>query len=218
MISASAYKEKRRYNENMVTHVYRLNAGTWEGGTDMSRVLLVIDTLNDFLNPAGALYCGDDARKIIPVIRSLIDQFTARGETVIFLRDAHAGNDKEFELFPPHATKGSWGSDIIPELTPGPQSIIVDKTRFSAFYGNELADKLEGIKPEEVWVTGVLTSICVMDTTGDLRNRDYATVIPIDAVADIDPVWHEFALERMKRVYGARLTKALSEGEITTAA
>jgi nicotinamidase-related amidase len=183
------------------------------------RVLLVIDMLNDFLNPAGALYCGDQARKIIPVVRSLIDEFTARGEAVIFLRDAHAPDDKEFELFPPHAIKGSWGSEVIPELRPGPNSFMVDKTRFSALFGNELPGMLEDMKPGEVWVAGVLTSMCVMDTTGDLRNHDYAAVIPTDAVADIDPVWHEFALERMKKVYGARLTKARPEGrEVPTAA
>ncbi len=183
------------------------------------RVLLVIDLLNDFLDPAGALYCGEEARKIIPVIRSLIDQFTGEGEPVIFLRDAHAQNDKEFELFPPHAIKGSWGSEVIRELAPGENSSIVDKTRFSGLFGNRLADLLSEIKPDEVWVTGVLTSICVMDTTGGLRDRDYSTVIPVDAVADIDPVWHEFALERMKKIYGTRLTKAGAGGhEIAAAA
>jgi len=183
------------------------------------RVLLVIDMLNDFLDPAGALYCGEEARKVIPVIRSLIEQFTTGGEPVIFLRDAHAQNDKEFELFPPHAIKGSWGSDVISELAPGPNSSIVDKTRFSGLFGNRLADLLAEIKPDEVWVTGVLTSICVMDTTGGLRDRDFETVIPVDAVADIDPVWHEFALERMKKVYGAKLTRVGAGGqEIPTAA
>jgi nicotinamidase-related amidase len=163
--------------------------------------------LNDFLNPAGALYCGEEARRIIPVIRSLIDEFSARGEAVIYLRDAHAQNDKEFELFPPHAIKGSWGFEVIPELKPGPGGFVVEKTRFSGLFGNELSDMLKNMKPDEIWVTGVLTSICVMDTTGALRDRDYAAVIPVDAVADIDQVWHEFALERMKKVYGARLTK-----------
>jgi nicotinamidase-related amidase len=183
------------------------------------RVLLVIDMLNDFLDPTGALYCGEDARKIIPVIRQLIDEFTAGREPVIFLRDAHAQNDKEFELFPPHAIKGSWGSEVIPELAPGVNSIIVDKTRFSGLFGNKLADILTDIGPDEVWVTGVLTSICVMDTTGGLRDLDYAAVIPVDAVADIDPLWHEFALERMKKVYGARLTKTgVGEQEVSSAA
>jgi len=178
----------------------------------MGRVLLVIDALNDFLSPAGALYCGDEARRIIPLIRLLVDEFTGRGEPVIFIRDAHAHDDKEFELFASHAIKGSWGSGIIPELPSGPNSFVVDKTRFSGFFGTELADMLKGMKPDEVWVTGVLTSVCVMDTTGELRNRDYAVVIPEDAVADIDPVWHEFALERMKKIYGARLTKVRPDG------
>ncbi len=174
----------------------------------LRRVLLIIDMLNDFLNPAGALYCGEEARRIIPVIRSLIDEFDSRGEAVIYLGDAHAQNDKEFELFPPHAIKGSWGAEVIPELKPGPTDCTVDKTRFSGLFGNELSEMLKELKPDEIWVTGVLTSICVMDTTGGLRDLDYTAVIPVDAVADIDQVWHEFALERMKKVYGVRLIKA----------
>ncbi len=181
-----------------------------------SRVLLVIDLLNDFMDPRGSLYCGDETRRIIPQIRLLIDEFTASGDHVIYLRDAHATNDKEFELFPPHAVKGSWGSEIIPELAPFDQHLVVDKTRFSGFFGNNLADLLRDFSPREVWVTGVLTSICVMDTTGDLRNRDYSVVIAVDAVADMDPAAHRFALDRMKKVYGAKLVKARPESELTS--
>lgn len=177
----------------------------------LSRVLLVIDLLNDFMDPRGALYCGDEARRIIPVIDSLINEFTASGEPVIFLRDAHSVVDKEFELFPPHAVKGSWGSEIIPEFAG--RGFVVDKTRFSGFYGNNLSDLLWDLAPREVWVTGVLTSICVMDTTGDLRNRDYAPVIPVDAVADIDAEAHQLALERMRKIYGARLIEYGSKTE-----
>lgn len=179
----------------------------------VSRVLLVIDLLNDFMDPGGALYCGDEARGIIPVIRSLIDDFTASGDRVIYLCDAHATDDKEFELFPPHAVKGSWGSEVIAELAPADGHLVVDKTRFSGFFGNNLAELLREMSPREVWVSGVVTSICVMDTTGDLRNRDYPAVIPMDAVADFDPAAHDFALERMKKIYGAKLVKVRPETE-----
>ena len=174
------------------------------------KTLLVIDMLNDFMNPKGTLYCGDEARKIIPIVRSLVDRFSAEQQQVIYLRDAHAPNDKEFELFDPHAVKGTWGSEIIPELTPPEGAMVVDKTRFSAFFGNNLAAILEESNPGEVWVAGVCTSICVMDTTGDLRNRDYNTVIPVDAVADFDQEFHDFSLKRMERVYGAKLVTVLS--------
>jgi len=173
------------------------------------KALLVIDMLNDFMDPQGALFCGEEARKIIPVVRHLVDTFQAAGDPVIYLRDAHAPDDREFELFAPHAVKGTWGSEIIPELTPSAGALVVDKTRFSALYGNELPQILHGAGLEEVWVSGVCTSICVMDTAGDLRNRDYSPVIPVDAVADFDPVFHDFALKRMESVYGARLVHVL---------
>lgn len=172
------------------------------------KALLVIDMLNDFLDKKGALFCGPGARSIIPAVKSLAERFRKEKHPVIWLRDAHAPNDKEFELFAPHAVKGTWGSEIIPELSPPPEDLIVDKTRFTAFFGNNLARILEEAGPEEVWVSGVVTSICVMDTAGDLRNRDYPVVIPVDAVADFDPEFHDFALRRMKRVYGARLVSS----------
>ena len=174
----------------------------------ISRVLLVIDMLNDFIDPGGALYCGETARAIIPAVRRLVDFFSENDLPVIYLRDAHAEDDREFELFSRHSVKGTWGSLIIPELEPPAGAILVDKTRFTGFYGNNLDEIVAEARPEEVWVSGVVTSICVMDTAGDLRNRDYSVVIPVDAVADFDPSFHAFALERMKRVYGARLVQS----------
>jgi len=81
----------------------------------------------------------------------------------------------------------------------------VEKTRYSAFFNTNLDELLRKAAPQEVWVTGVCTSICVMDTVGDLRNRDYPVVVPAGAVADFDPQFHQFALQRMERVYGARI-------------
>lgn len=176
------------------------------------KALLVIDMLNDFLDPGGALYCGDEARRIIPAVRSLVEVFHVEGHRILFARDAHIPNDKEFQLFRPHAVRDSWGGRIIDALPPPPGSTVFDKTRFSAFYGTPLDRLLREAAPEEVWVVGVVTSICVMDTVGDLRNRDYMPVVPVDAVADFDPEAHAFALRRMERVYGARLVRAQDAG------
>lgn len=175
------------------------------------KLLMVIDMLNDFMDPKGVLYCGEEARKIIPIIRGLVDRFAAEKQPVAYVNDAHTEDDKEFELFAAHAVKGSWGGQIIPELAPPEGSHVIGKTRFSALFGNELEALLKSLNPQEIWLTGVCTSICVMDTAGDLRNHDYPVVIPIDAVADFDPEFHEFALKRMKRIYGARLIQATGE-------
>lgn len=116
--------------------------------------------------------------------------------------------------FPLTPLRGVGGGQVIPELTPPLGALVLDKTRFTAFYRTDLEKILAEAQPEEVWVTGVVTSICVMDTVGDLRNRDYTPVVPVDAVADFDPQFHEFALKRMERVYGAKL---VGEGGVAVA-
>ena len=114
-------------------------------------------------------------------------------------------DDKEFDKFPRHSVTGTWGHQIIPELAPAQEDIVIQKRRYSGFYETELSDVLEKIGVKEVEVVGVCTNICVMDTVGGLANRDYAVTVPKDGVADFDPEFHAFALKRMEKIYGARI-------------
>ena len=45
----------------------------------MANVLLVVDMLVGFMEPDHNLYCGDDARKIIPNVQRLIKEEQAKG-------------------------------------------------------------------------------------------------------------------------------------------
>ena len=166
--------------------------------------LLVIDMINDFLKEDGALVCGD-ARKIVPFVRRKIEEFHRQGQLVVFICDAHREDDLEFRVFPRHSVKGTEGSRIISELPVGPGDPIVEKTRYSAFYNSTLEKTLLEHQIDRVNVVGVCTSICIMDTVGDLRNRDYPVVVYRDGVADFDPEAHLFSLRRMERTYGAKV-------------
>ena len=167
--------------------------------------LIVADMLNDFLDPQGSLYVGSQAREIIPFIAQKLAEFRAEGGVVIFVCDAHAPNDREFRLFPPHAVKGTWGAQVIPELTPAPGDYQVEKTRYSAFARTNLDELLKQEGVTEVQVVGVLTSICVQETVKELFDRDIAAVVYRQGVADADPEAHAFALKYMQRVLGARV-------------
>ncbi|MBW2090508.1 MAG: cysteine hydrolase [Deltaproteobacteria bacterium] len=172
----------------------------------MSRkVLLVIDMLKDFLDPSGALYCGDESRKIIPPVQELLAKFRQSNEMIIFLMDSHKPDDKEFEMFAPHCVAGTPGAELVPEIQTKEGDILIPKTRFSAFYGTDLEKILEQEDIAEVHVSGVCTSICVMETVADLRNRDYPVIVHEQAVADFDPEAHKFALKRMENILGARI-------------
>lgn len=169
------------------------------------KTLLVIDMLEDFIRPDGALYCGDESAKIVPFVTRIIEEFHQSAEPVVFIRDSHTPDDLEFRLFPRHSVKGTQGARIIRELPVGTQDSLVEKTRYSAFYNTDLDEVLRKHHPDEVHVVGVCTSICVMDTVGDLRNRDYPVVVYRQGVADFDPEAHVFSLKRMEKIYGARV-------------
>jgi nicotinamidase/pyrazinamidase len=165
--------------------------------------LIIVDMLNDFIDEKGALYCGPGARAIVPFIQERLAAHRKAGSLVVFLQDAHAEDDLEFEKFPKHCVAGTWGSQIIDALAPEPDEKVLPKTRYSGFYGTPLEKILTDHQPDEVEVVGVCTSICVMDTVGGLANRDYRTVVPRAGVADFDADAHQHALLRMERLYGA---------------
>lgn len=169
------------------------------------KALLVIDMLKDFINEDGALFCGRSSRKIIPFVRRKIEEFHKKRNLVIFICDSHDENDLEFKIFPRHSVKGTRGAQIIDELPVGKKDVIVKKTRYSAFFNTNLDRILKKNKITEVHVVGVCTSICVMDTVGDLRNRDYKVLVYKKGVADFDPKAHQFSLKRMARTYAAKV-------------
>lgn len=171
------------------------------------KALFVIDMLKDFLNKNGALYCGDASRRILPFVKGKIEEFHSKGDMVIFLCDSHKEDDLEFRMFPKHCVDGTEGAQIIDELPVGKKDVIIKKTRYSAFYNTNLDNVLKDKPISEVHVVGVCTSICVMDTVGDLRNRDYKVLVYKNGVADFDERAHQFSLERMEKTYGAEIIK-----------
>lgn len=171
-----------------------------------NKALIIVDMLNDFVDEKGALYCGDTARSIIPFIQERLMTFRNRKDLVIYLQDSHDEDDKEFEKFPKHSVTGTWGSEIIPELSPQAGEKVIPKKRYSGFYGTDLENVLSSAGIDEVEVVGVCTSICVMDTVGGLANRDYKITVPVKGVADFDSSFHEFAIKRMKQLYGAGIS------------
>jgi len=165
--------------------------------------LIIIDMLNDFVHEKGTLYCGKASEDIIPLIRSRLQAFRERKDTIIHIQDSHDVDDREFERYASHAVAGTWGNEFTDSLKPEADEYVVPKKTLSSFLGTGLAHILEEEAVEDVEVVGVCTSICVMDTIGGLVNRGYSVSVPVNEVADFDEEAHAFALKRMKLVYGA---------------
>jgi nicotinamidase/pyrazinamidase len=172
----------------------------------MGRALIVTDMLAGFLEEGKPLYCGDDARKIIPFVRDKVEEFVQAGEPVIFIADSHAPDDAEFKMFPPHCVAGTDETELVEELIPfKDKGTVVPKTRYSSFHNTTLAQLLTELDPDVVEVVGVCTNICVLYTVEELRNRDYSVVVHRQGVASFDKAAHEFAIGQMKDVLGAEI-------------
>jgi nicotinamidase-related amidase len=170
----------------------------------MARAVIVMDMLRGFLEEGCALYCGAEAREIIPNVQRLLEDMKAEGAGIIYLADAHEPDDKEFQMFPPHCIKGTVEAEVIPELSDYP-GLVIPKQSYSSFYGTNLDDVLAEIQPDEVFVVGVCTDICIMYSVADLRNRGYPVKIYADCVASFDQSAHDFALKHIERVLGGQV-------------
>jgi len=174
----------------------------------MKKVLIVVDMLNDFVHEKGALNF-EFARFIVPFIKERIEAHIADNNTIIFLCDAHDDGDKEFERFPKHAIKKTWGAGIVKELVDAVAGYCsletIPKTRYSGFYGTNLGTQLADLAPDKVEVAGVCTSICCLMTIAGLANRNYDTTIHKNCVADFNQKAHNFSLEHMKNIFGTAI-------------
>ncbi|GAB4353221.1 MAG: hypothetical protein Kow0099_37460 [Candidatus Abyssubacteria bacterium] len=169
------------------------------------KALIIIDMLRDFIEKDGALYCGPPGERIVPFIKRKAEETRQEGGVVIYITDSHKPDDPEFEMFDRHAVKGTRGAEVVPELKPTRGDEVVRKPTLSSFYKTRLDDVLKKHKVKSVEVVGVCTSICVMDTVGDLRVRGYPVTVFKKGVADFDQRMHKVALERMRRTYGAEV-------------
>lgn len=171
--------------------------------------LLIIDMLNDFVLEGAPLEVPD-TRKIIPSIKRSIDIARKKGLPIIYVCDAHEQNDEEFSRFkwPAHAVKGTKGAQIIDELKPASEDILIEKTTYSGFYNTKLNEILKDLDIDTLYLTGCVTHICIMFTASDAVLRGYRVTVIEDAVAGLSKEDHDAGLRIMKNVLGVKLIKS----------
>jgi len=173
-------------------------------GRDMKVAIIVIDMLNDFIY--GSLKC-ERVLKIIPNIKKLIEVGRENGIPIIYGNDSHLPNiDKEFDLWGPHAVKGTKGAEVIEELKPKNSDYVIEKRRYSTFYQTDLDLLLRELDIEGVILTGLHTNVCVRHTAADAFFRGYKIIIPKDCVEAFTEEDHVTGLDYLKKIYGAELT------------
>lgn len=82
--------------------------------------------------------------------------------------------------------QNTWNTEIVSELKPNENDIVLYKTRFSGFYKTHLDSILKRMGIKNLIVIGCTTSVCVESTVRDAMFRDYITVVLEDCTAEPD--------------------------------
>ena len=174
---------------------------------DVKRALVVVDMIEDFVREGGALYCGPSMGRILPAIQAELSRARGAGEPVLYLTDNHLPGDAEFQMFPPHAIAGTKGAEVVPELAPNKDDVVIPKRRYSGFFGTDLDITLRERGVDTLRLVGDCTNICVLYTAADARNLGYAVEVPENAVTSFDEEAHRDALRELEKTLGAKILR-----------
>lgn len=156
--------------------------------------LIVVDVQNDFL-PGGNLAVSDgDA--VIPVLNDYIDLFLSHGLPIFFTRDWHPEGHCSFQekggTWPPHCVIGTEGAEFAPALKVPVEADIVSKgselerDAYSGFQGTNLAARLKELQVSRVFVGGLATDYCVLNTVKDGLKNGFHVVLLRDATRAVN--------------------------------
>lgn len=156
--------------------------------------LIIVDVQNDFL-PGGALGVPEGDRVVAP-LTGLAARFAGLGLPVVATRDWHPANHCSFAArggpWPPHCIAESDGAAFAPGLGLPAGTVIVSKATepgkdaYSGFEGTTLAAQLAERQVRRVFVGGLATDYCVLNTVRDALAAGFEVVLLSDAIRAVD--------------------------------
>jgi len=99
--------------------------------------------------------------------------------------------------------KGGWDYELVDELIPAPQDIVIDKPRYSGFANTNFDSVLRSRGIRNLLLTGIATNVCVESTLRDGFFLEYFGVLLDDACYQAGPVEaHDTTLYNVKTFFG----------------
>jgi nicotinamidase-related amidase len=169
--------------------------------------VLVVDMQNDTVGAEGA-YASFGAsehaatQNVVANIAAILDAARTVGIPVFHSRivvhplaGVGGANAPVFRMLAPDTFKiGSWGAEIIGELTPTENEIVLDRTRMSVFNGTEIDTLLRNLGVDALTVVGAWTNMAVEHTVRDAADHGYTVTIVSDATSSLSADWQRAAL------------------------
>lgn len=164
--------------------------------------IVTIDLQNDVLE-GGALACRR-IHNILPRLSDLFQRAREQNFPIIYICDEHTEGDEELLLWNDHMMAGTWGSQIIEEVAPGPKDYVIKKNRFNGFLNTDLQRVLDMLQVRTLIMTGWRADVCVAQTAIEAFYRGFNVVIAEDGIDTTSEKEYQFGLSTMQINYGFR--------------
>jgi len=185
-------------------------------GWPQDTALLIIDMQRDFCEEGGYLasmgYRVESVRPIVERIAAVRNGLAQLGVQVIFTREGHRPDLADLHRLKAERSRrggaeigavgplgrfllrGEQGWDIIPELTPRTEDIVIDKSGYSAFHATDLEQVLRARSVRRLILCGVTTDVCVHSTLRSAIDIGFECLVLEDCCAASVPVHHVAAI------------------------
>jgi nicotinamidase/pyrazinamidase len=156
--------------------------------------LIVTDIQLDFLS-GGALPVPE-GDQVIPVLNEYLSIFKKTKATIIASRDWHPANHISFKAqggpWPPHCVQDTEGAKFHTDLKLPNNTFIVakatdpSKEAYSVFDGTGLADILQSQEVTRIFIGGLATDYCIVNTVLDARKLGIDVMVILDGSRGIN--------------------------------
>jgi len=176
--------------------------------------LILVDIQKDFL-PGGALPVPE-GDKVIEPANKYIELFLKAEAPIFATRDWHPPNHISFKenggLWPPHCVQNTEGAKFAEGLKLPPETFIINKgdrpefDAYSGFQGTLLESLLRERGVRRIFVGGLATDYCVLNTVLGGLNLGFQVFWLSDASKGITPEGERKAEERMLTEGAVKIT------------
>jgi nicotinamidase-related amidase len=161
----------------------------------MKPAIIVVDMLRDNLKESPRNPFFQEGRAIIPNLQRLLEEGRKRGFPIIFACDSFLEGDFIFRgKMKAHSLRGTKGAEVVDDLKPEANDILLPKRRFSAFFKTDLDQTLRTLGVDTIVVTGLTTEVCVLMTAMDGLCHDFSAILLEDCSASRKKEFHQECL------------------------
>lgn len=156
--------------------------------------LIIVDVQNDLL-PGGALAVPGSQEVILPLQRYL-SLFAERGLPVFVTQNWHPPNHCSFHTqggpWPRHCVAHTPGAQFPDDLQLPPSARVISKgtdparEAYSSFQGTVLHDRLQAARIVRLFICGLATDYCVLETVRDALTLGYEVCLLVDAIRPVN--------------------------------